>query len=158
MKYVVACLLLLPAMLLQGQLADRIAPPELRPSFLFATVLLASIFVPGKRLAFVSFLGGLLEGALCGMYLGAFIVSRTMASLVATVCMDALHLTLPVGIFVAFVAALAGNVVFLIIQPPSDVVWWIETSMKQSLLTAFLVALLYPVGRLVFGQRTPLND
>lgn len=158
MKYVFACLLLLPAMLLQGQISDRIAPPELRPSFLFATVLLASIFIPGKRLAFVSFLGGLLEGALCGMYLGAFIVSRTISSLVATVLMDTLHLTFPVGVFVALVSAVVGHTIFLIIQPPSDVVWWIGTSLKQSLLTAFWVAIMYPLGRLVFGQRIPVQD
>lgn len=146
MKAVLAILALFAAFVLQAQLSARVAPVMWRPDLVFAVVLTAALLLPGASLAVVAFIGGFLEGALLGHSMGAFIVSRLIAALVAQMIVEPLEINLPVAFGVATFAAGMANLVFLLIQPTTEILWWLNVSLRQSLLTGLLVTALMPFG------------
>ncbi len=146
MKALTAFVVLLVAFVLQAQVGSRIAPPMYRPDLVFAVVLAGALLLSGKTLVFLAFTGGFLDSVLLGQSVGAFIVSRLIAALVAQTLIEPLEISLPVIFGVAVLASGVGNLVFLLVQPSTDLLWWLNVSLRQSLLTALLVSILTPFG------------
>ncbi|MEI6915565.1 MAG: hypothetical protein WCL39_10570 [Armatimonadota bacterium] len=147
MKLAVGLFALLIAFVLQGQFADRLAPSaDWRPDFLFAVVLLAALYLPGRSLPAIAFLGGMLEGVLLGMNFGGFIVSRLVAALVASLLVEPLQINTAVTFGVGVFAAAVGQLIFLLVQPTSEIVWWLNAAVRQSVLIGVLVTALAPLA------------
>ncbi len=151
-KAIAVSVALVIAFVLQTQFADRLASPAWRPDFLLAVVLAVSLFAPGKTAACTGFLGGLLEGAACGWWLGGFAVSRVVGAFAASTLADPLNLNVGVAFGIALVGTAVTQVTFLLVEPEPDLVWWLAISLRQTLLTAVLVAALVPISARVLGR------
>lgn len=155
MKLVAALAALFVAFVFQAQLADRVATAQWRPDLLLAVVILAALLIRSRALALVALAGGLLEGVLCGNYHAAFVISRVLAALVAVVVTEPLEINLAVAVGTAAVAAGAAQIVFLLLEPASDLRWWASVAVRQTALVSLLVALLYPIARRLAGTPAP---
>ncbi|BCW98289.1 MAG: hypothetical protein KatS3mg024_1116 [Armatimonadota bacterium] len=135
---------LFAAFLLQAQVSGRIAGAENRPEFLLAFLLVLSVFSTGSPPVAAAFAVGLLEGVLCGLYTGAFIVSRIVAAVAASHVADRFNLSLPVVLLVSLIACATAHLTFLLVSSTADLGWWLRVTGRQILLTTLLAGVLYP--------------
>ncbi len=158
MKAILAVVGLVVGFFVQSQISGHIAEPGWRPDFLLAVLLTLALFIPSKTLAFAGFIAGVLEGAACGMFMGAFIISRSAGALTASLIAEPLHLNVVVAVAVVAVSSAVTQIVFLLVQATPDLVWWLGIATRQTILTAILAGLFFPIAVRTIHQDVSLED
>lgn len=155
MKVAAAFVALFAAFVLQGQFADRVASTQWRPDLILTVVIISALLLRSPSLGVIAFIGGFLEGVLCGRYYAAFTISRVLAALVAVTVAEPLEVNPAVAVGVAALSAAAAQVVFLLVEPSGNLAFWANTAARQVLLVSAMAAVLYPFARRLAGDPRP---